>query len=937
MKKILLPLILLLLASSVNAQYVNIPDSNFRNFLMVKYPACFNASKQMDTTCGGIVNETQINCSSLYISSINGIQYFDSLETLVCNDNSLTIISKLPQNLLSFTSEANYNLSSLPALPIKLKKLVCRFSKISTLPILPNTLEIIDLNHSQLTSLPTSLPNNLSSLDVNSTTVSILPPLPNTLTSLDCGRSWVSILPPLPITLKILLIDNSAIQVNTINLPSNLTHFSCSNCNYSSLPILPATLYLLDVSGNNLTSLPTPLPTNLTDLYCSDNKLTNLPTLPNGLEFLVCYNNLLTSLPKLPDGLFQLRCYNNLLTSLPVLPDGLENLLCNNNQLTSLPTLPSSWVFNLDCSQNDIYCLPHLPKSLANAIYFSFDTSKIKCIPNPVAGFNYPVCNAINNVNGCQNFGFANVKGRVFYDANSNGVKDSLEVYSNNTKVSFAGLSSVITNNDNFYNFATDSLATYTLTPTTPIANTAFNPSFAAITFNKIDTVITQNFAIQPTAIKDSLQIILTTSNATRAGGFISFQIDVKNAGTTNLTNVSSVLNYGNTKVVFDTCKPFAFVDNGSSITLNLPTIPFGGHYTYYGYFTTKTSVAIGDTIKLNATVSNGILLENAIAKTIVRGSFDPNDKTATPELSTTQVAEGKKIDYTIRFQNTGNDTAIHVVIADTLDSNLDFSSIQIIATSHNCKTTIKDNIIYFEMRDIMLLDSGVNNIASNGFIRFLMQPKNTVVAGDNIPNKAAIYFDYNAAVITNTAITQIKNPLLPVKISSYELKFKGENKILNSWLTSAEINTSHFVVQRSNDGRIFKSVGAVAASGNGTYNFIDELKATDHLLNVLYYRLQSIDKDGSSSFSEVKQIRLNQLTNQTINIFPNPAKTFASIDCRDAREIFIANNLGKIVYQSNTNNSPFIISLTSFSKGIYFVKIVTNRGDVKTEKLVIE
>jgi hypothetical protein len=55
MRKILLSFIILLFATAGKAQYVNIPDSNFRNFLMAKYPACFNASKQMDTTCNAIV------------------------------------------------------------------------------------------------------------------------------------------------------------------------------------------------------------------------------------------------------------------------------------------------------------------------------------------------------------------------------------------------------------------------------------------------------------------------------------------------------------------------------------------------------------------------------------------------------------------------------------------------------------------------------------------------------------------------------------------------------------------------------------------------------------------------------------------------------------------------------------------------------------------
>jgi hypothetical protein len=76
--------------SNAKAQFVTIPDPNFRTWLIQQYPSCFNASQQMDTTCSEIVNEDTVIVSNLGIQNLTGIQYFDSLITLKCYYNFLT-------------------------------------------------------------------------------------------------------------------------------------------------------------------------------------------------------------------------------------------------------------------------------------------------------------------------------------------------------------------------------------------------------------------------------------------------------------------------------------------------------------------------------------------------------------------------------------------------------------------------------------------------------------------------------------------------------------------------------------------------------------------------------------------------------------------------------------------------------------------------------
>lgn len=155
-------------------------------------------------------------------------------------------------------------------------------------------------------------------------------------------------------------------------------------------------------------------------------------------------------------------------------------------------------------------------------------------------------------------------------------------------------------------------------------------------------------------------------------------------------------------------------------------------------------------------------------------GSYDPNDKQGFPYGvgDAHNIRPGQEIDYLIRFQNTGTDTAFTVVIKDTLSPFLDPSSIRPGASSHPYTWDLSgQGVVSFSFNNIMLPDSNVNEPASHGFVQFTINPYPTIPLGSVIENEAAIYFDFNIPVFTNTTWHTIeKSPststLLPEPIT---------------------------------------------------------------------------------------------------------------------------------------------------------------------------
>lgn len=188
-------------------------------------------------------------------------------------------------------------------------------------------------------------------------------------------------------------------------------------------------------------------------------------------------------------------------------------------------------------------------------------------------------------------------------------------------------------------------------------------------------------------------------------------------------------------------------------------------------------------------------------------------------------------------------------------------------------------------------------------------------------------------AMLKNVQIKGVVAQTLPLKITSYKLSIINEKQIENIWQTTNEINVSHFNIQRSIDGKNFETIGKVNASKT-------EYRFTDNRLpltaNSLYYKLEIVDKDGSKTYSTIKQITIKPQT-PNIVLFPNPATSTVNIDCAGATQLLIIDYLGRTMYQSTVYGLPLTINTQQLNKGIYVVKAILNNGGIITKKLVVE
>lgn len=145
-----------------------------------------------------------------------------------------------------------------------------------------------------------------------------------------------------------------------------------------------------------------------------------------------------------------------------------------------------------------------------------------------------------------------------------------------------------------------------------------------------------------------------------------------------------------------------------------------------------------------------------------VIGSYDPNDKRGFPLgwKDAHYIERGQDLEYMIRFQNTGTDTAFLVVVQDTLSTLLDPASVRPGPSSHPYTWELDfKGVLTFTFPNILLVDSFKNEPASHGYVMFSVAQQPDLPLGTVIENTAAIYFDFNDPIFTNTYFHTLGKP----------------------------------------------------------------------------------------------------------------------------------------------------------------------------------
>lgn len=504
-----------------------------------------------------------------------------------------------------------------------------------------------------------------------------------------------------------------------------------------------------------------------------------------------------------------------------------------------------------------------------NIVSCSYSASAIEypVIPNAVVGQYYLIM--VTNFSNIQGYirisdlgnsqGAINCNGirlNAFLDTNSNGIQDNGEnnfplgqfhYEMNNNEILHN-----ITSPTGIYNiYENNPLNSYNLSYTIDAAYAAMY-AITTSNYNNINVangsgITTYNFPVTIIQSYNDLAVTIIPQNAPRPGFTYTNKIFYANIGNQPIasgsvsfnkdvaTTITSISQSGTvstpTGFTYDFTNLLPFEYREITVTFQVPTIP---------------TVNAGDYLTNTASIlplTNDIVLENnssSLSQMIIN-AYDPNDKMEShgPEILHSSFTSEDYLYYTIRFENTGNASAINVRINDILDSRLDESSIKMISASHTYVLDRVANNLTWKFDNIMLPVSVANTNIGKGYVMFKVKPKPGYSVGDVISNTASIYFDFNPAIITNTFTTTFVATLETTLFENSSFVVYPNPAQDEVTITSSNGNYIKAIT-------IYDIVGKTILSQDGNNEFIQTINTSE--LNSGIYLLQITDSNNQQT-----------------------------------------------------------------------------------------
>jgi len=171
-------------------------------------------------------------------------------------------------------------------------------------------------------------------------------------------------------------------------------------------------------------------------------------------------------------------------------------------------------------------------------------------------------------------------------------------------------------------------------------------------------------------------------------------------------------------------------------------------------------------------------------------------------------------------------------------------------------------------------------------------------------------------------------NPL-PVSLVLFTAEINKSGVTELNWVTSSEINSDFFTIEKSKDGVSFSDLLKVPGSGNSTTTHYYHAADTTPYLGYTYYRIKQTDYNGNFTYSEIRAVRKSAMPSETISVFPNPATDVIFIE-ENSDENVVAISIfdihGKLIRMISGDAlkpvAPGLIQIdrSTLTAGIYFI-----------------
>ena len=167
----------------------------------------------------------------------------------------------------------------------------------------------------------------------------------------------------------------------------------------------------------------------------------------------------------------------------------------------------------------------------------------------------------------------------------------------------------------------------------------------------------------------------------------------------------------------------------------------------------------------------------------------------------------------------------------------------------------------------------------------------------------------------------------MPVELTAFEVVATQQDALV-TWHTATEQNSSYFNVERSTTGTSIQAIKKI--SSNGTSQYAHDYAFTDSgagqlRADVVYYRLQQVDVNGTTTYGPVRRVQFPFAT-KSAALYPNPGQRQTLLDLSGLAAgpylVQVLELTGRILQTYHTTSQTVPLDLSTLPTGAYLVLV---------------
>ena len=155
---------------------------------------------------------------------------------------------------------------------------------------------------------------------------------------------------------------------------------------------------------------------------------------------------------------------------------------------------------------------------------------------------------------------------------------------------------------------------------------------------------------------------------------------------------------------------------------------------------------------------------------------------------------------------------------------------------------------------------------------------------------------------------------------SNFSYTFKEDNKVLLQWQADSISADEYFVIERSEDGNIFETIGAIKKTSNDIQY---EVAGNNSISGYNFYRIKYVGKSGKFFYSNSLQISTSK--NFSLKFYPNPVDKLLIVETEHPMNMQVLNSLGVTRLNIQLHQGLQVIDVSTLDRGTYILRIIDN------------